>query len=74
MSGGAAGISLKQMIQELCIYLKGWNNYFGFAEVTQEFKYLNSWIRRRLRGMLWKQWGSAGYRRLRSVGVSVELA
>lgn len=68
------GISLRQMIQELAVYVKGWNNYFGIAEVTQEFKYLNSWIRRRLRCMLWKQWGSAGYRRLRSLGVSVELA
>ncbi|MFC3391594.1 hypothetical protein [Aidingimonas halophila] len=35
---------------------------------------LDKWIRRRLRGYLWKQWGRAGYRELRKRGVSRDLA
>jgi RNA-directed DNA polymerase len=34
---------------------------------------LDKWIRRKLRCYQWKQWGRAGYRRLRALGVSREL-
>jgi hypothetical protein len=34
----------------------------------------DSWIKRRLRCYLWKQWGRAGYRRLCALGVSRDLA
>jgi RNA-directed DNA polymerase len=68
------GISLTRTIRELRPYLVGWRNYFGFCEVRSVFKALDSGIRRRLRGMLWKQWGRRRYRELRQRGVSQDLA
>jgi len=68
------GISLPRTIGELRPYLVGWRNYFGFCEVRSILKELDSWIRRRLRCMQWKQWGRRRYRELRQRGVSQDLA
>ena len=68
------GYSLSQIIDELRPALLGWKAYFGFAEVVSPLKELDKWIRRKLRCYQWKQWGRAGYRRLRALGVSRELA
>lgn len=68
------GVTLRTVIADLRVYLLGWHAYFGFSEVTRMFKELDSWIRRRLRCYLWKQWGRRGYRELRRRGVSRDLA
>lgn len=51
-----SGKSLHQIIQNLNRYLQGWWNYFRITEAKYIFKSLNSWIVRRLRCILWKQW------------------
>ena len=68
------GKSIKGIAVELGQYLRGWKAYFGFAEALSPLKELDSWIRRRLRCYLWKQWGGRGYRELRKRGVSRDLA
>ena len=68
------GRSIKQIIPELGMYLIGWKGYFGFAEITSPIRDVDKWIRRKLRCYLWKQWGRSGYRELRKLGVSRELA
>jgi len=68
------GYSLSQIIEELRPALLGWKGYFGFTEVISPLDELDKWIRRKLRCYQWKQWGRAGYRRLRALGVSRELA
>jgi len=68
------GYSLEQIIAELRPALLGWLAYFGFAEIRTPLAELDKWIRRKLRCYQWKQWGRAGYRRLRAMGVSRELA
>jgi RNA-directed DNA polymerase len=68
------GVSLVRAVGELRRYLDGWHAYFGFAEASSSFKALDSWIRRRLRCYLWKQWGRRQYRALRRRGVSRDLA
>jgi len=68
------GISVERMIRELRPYLVGWRNYFGFCEIRSILQELDSWIRRRLRCMLWKQWGRRRYRELRQRGISQDLA
>lgn len=73
-AGRTLGRRLKVIIQDLRKYLVGWKGYFGFVEVGSVFKELDSWIRRRLRSDLWKQWGRRGYRELRRRGVSRDLA
>jgi RNA-directed DNA polymerase len=68
------GRKLAQIIAELRTYLLGWKAYFGFAEVPSPLTELDKWIRRKLRCYQWKQWGRSGYRRLRALGVSRDLA
>lgn len=68
------GYSLAQIIEELREALLGWKAYFGLSEVPSALRELDKWIRRKLRCYQWKQWGRAGYRRLRALGVSRELA
>jgi RNA-directed DNA polymerase len=68
------GYSLSQIIKELRPALLGWKAYFGFAEVLSPLKELDKWIRRKLRCYQWKQWGRAGYRRLRALGIDRDLA
>jgi RNA-directed DNA polymerase len=68
------GRSIEAIAAELGQYLRGWKAYFGFAEALSPLKELDSWIRRRLRCYLWKQWGRRGYRELLKRGVSRDLA
>lgn len=50
------GISLAQMLEELNRYTMGWVNYFGIATAKSLMRDLDSWIRKRLRCFIWKQW------------------
>jgi group II intron reverse transcriptase/maturase len=43
-------------IKKLNQYLIGWCGYFAFADTPSIFKRLDSWIKRRLRMCLWKNW------------------
>lgn len=66
------GRSLRQVIEELASYLKGWRGYFRFAETPGVFDALDGWIRRRLRLLQLKQWkrGTTAYPALLARGVS----
>jgi RNA-directed DNA polymerase len=68
------GESLVRVVGDLRRYLDGWYTYFGCAEAPSSFKELDSWIRRRLRGYLWKPWDRRRYQQLRRRGVSRDLA
>ena len=68
------GRSIEQIISELRKYLTGWKLYYGIAQVRSMLRELDSWIKRRLRSYLWKQWGRSGYRQLRKLGVTRDLA
>ena len=51
------GRKLAKLIEEeLTPLLRGWMNYFRLAEVKGIFEELDSWIRRKLRGLIWRQW------------------
>lgn len=64
------GITLERMIRELVSYLRGWAGYFGFSQ-WRELQSLDSWIRRRIRCVVWVQWKTRGrrYHELRRLGV-----
>jgi RNA-directed DNA polymerase len=55
----AKGISLEQRIKDLSRYLLGWRGYFGHCETPSVLQDLDSWIHRRLRAVVWKQWHTA---------------
>jgi group II intron reverse transcriptase/maturase len=51
------GSNLTRLIEEqLTPLLRGWMNYFRLAEVKGVFEELDSWIRRKLRGLIWRKW------------------
>ncbi len=70
------GISMERRIRQLAAYLRGWMAYFRFCETPSIFKDLDSWIRRRLRCVQWKQWKSCQgrYRALHRLGLGAEEA
>jgi RNA-directed DNA polymerase len=68
------GRRIEVIVKELRRYMLGWQGYFNFAQVRHILRELDSWIKRRLRCYLWKQWGRRGYRELRKLGVSRDLA
>src|SRR5437660_6843117 len=70
------GISLQQMVKEIATYLRGWLGYFGDCQTPSVLHDLETWVRRRLRSVVWKQWkrGRTRFRELRKRGVSKDLA
>lgn len=70
------GNSLKQILKELNSYLRGWIGYFGYCETPTVLQDLESWIRRKLRCLVWKRWkrGSTRFKRLRAMGLTITQA
>lgn len=70
------GVSLERMVAQLAPYLVGWRNYFGFCQTPSTLRDLDSWMRRRLRCVVWKQWkrGRNRFAQLRKRGVGKDLA
>jgi RNA-directed DNA polymerase len=70
------GVSLERMTNDLRRHLMGWRAYFGFCQTPSVLQDLDSWIRRRLRCVVWEQWkrGRTRFRELRRRGISKNLA
>ena len=50
------GRNLKRFAESLTPIVRGWVNYFRLADIKGIFNELDSWIRRKLRCILWRQW------------------
>ena len=71
------GMKLTDCIpKQLMPIIRGWANYFGLAEERDIFKYLDGWIRRKIRGILWRQWKKPRSRlkRLIALGIQASIA
>src|SRR6202051_272415 len=70
------GLSLSQMVKEITTYLRGWLGYFDDCQTPSVLQTLESWLRRRLRSVVWKQWkqGRTRFRELRKRRVGKDLA
>lgn len=66
------GKSLNQVVKELSSYLYGWGGYFGFCETRPVLKDLDSWVRRRLRCLLWRQWKVFSRRKAELIKLGIE--
>ena len=68
--------SLPQRAVALRRYLLGWRGYFGICQTPSVLRNLDSWIRRRLRAVAWKQWKTfrCRFKELRQRGVRYALA
>lgn len=61
---GARGRSLRATIEALNPLLRGWMNYFRLTQTKQALEWLDGWVRRKLRCLLWRQ-GKRVYTRAR---------
>jgi RNA-directed DNA polymerase len=70
------GIRIGRMVEQLGTYLIGWRGYFAYCETPSVLGNLDSWVRRRLRCVVWKQWkrGRTRFAELRKREVSKDLA
>lgn len=48
--------SIEYRIEQLNQYLMGWLGYFALIDTPSILRLLDSWIKRRLRMCLWKNW------------------
>lgn len=53
MRGNKITDSIRKFIMPIT---RGWANYFSIAEARSVFANLDGWIRRKIRGILWRQW------------------
>ena len=65
-------VGLDRVLGDLTRYLVGWRNYFGYCETPSVLVLLDSWIRRRLRCYIWRQWrrGRTRFKQLRMLDLS----
>lgn len=70
------GVKVETMVAQLSRYLRGWRGYFGFCQTPWVLRHLESWLRRRLRTVVWKQWkrGKVRFAELYKRGVRKDLA
>lgn len=70
------GRSLARMVAELTVYLRGWREYFGHTQLSNQLYELDCWIRRRLRAVIWHQWKTPRqrFRMLRALGARIATA
>ena len=66
------GRTLQEILIRLKRYASGWINYFGIASLKTKLKEWDSWLRRRIRMYIWKQWKKPRRRKenLMKLGVS----
>lgn len=73
MRGGEVARSIRKYIMPIT---RGWANYFGIAEEKGIFESLDGWIRRKIRGIFWRQWKKPKTRckRLMALGLKKSAA
>ena len=62
----ARGRSLRHTIEVLNPVLRGWAAYFKLAHSKTALQFIDGWVRRKLRCILWRQW-KRPYTRLRAL-------
>ena len=70
------GRNIQRVIEGLRPVLRGWANYFSLVDVKRPLEALDQWIRRRLRGLIWRQWKrpATRWRKLRGLGLDAHRA
>ena len=73
MRGSKVTDSIRKLIMPIT---RGWVNYFDIAEARSIFASLDGWIRRKIRGILWRQWKKprTRYKQLIALGLKEHSA
>ncbi|MSE05550.1 group II intron reverse transcriptase/maturase [Lactobacillus salivarius] len=70
------GISLNDMFKEIYQQMRGWLQYYSIGKMTTFIRYLDQWLRSRIRQYIWKQWKKTKTRivNLKKLGLSQQGA
>ena len=66
------GRRVKDVIDELRLYVRGWLNYYQLSCTYTVIEGLSSWVRRRVRLYYWKQWKQARTRRRNLIALGID--
>ncbi len=56
LTSRSQGRKLDYVLHNIKVYMQGWLNYYGIAEMKSTMEDWNGWLRRRIRMYIWKQW------------------
>ena len=48
--------SIRPSLEKIKVFMRGWLNYYGIADMKSRIDELNSWLYHRIRMCIWKQW------------------
>ncbi len=48
--------SIRPALEKIKVFMRGWLNYYGVADMKNRIDNLNSWLYHRIRMCIWKQW------------------
>jgi len=70
------GLPIAKILDNLRRFTTGWVGYYAVADMRSKIQHLNSWIRRRIRQIFWKQWKGtkAKHSNLRHLGIDENRA
>ena len=68
--------SIRPSLERIKVFMRGWLNYYGIAEMKKRIEELNKWLYHRIRMCIWKQWKKprTKVRNLQKMGVPKDLA
>lgn len=68
--------SIRPSLEKIKVFMGGWLNYYGIADMKNRIDELNSWLYHRIRMCIWKQWKlpRTKVRNLLKMGVPEDLA
>ena len=56
LTSRSQGRKLDTVLNNVKVFMRGWLGYYAIADMDKYLKDLNSWLRRRIRMYIWKQW------------------
>ena len=63
--------SIVRTMEKIKVYMKGWLNYYGIADMKSNIESLNGWLYRRIRMCIWKQWKLPRTRKRKLIGLGL---
>ena len=63
--------SIIRTMEKIKVYMRGWLNYYGIADMRNNITGLNKWLYRRIRMCIWKQWKLPKTRKRRLMGLGL---
>ena len=64
--------SIVKTMEKIKLFMRGWLNYYGIADMKRNIEDLNGWLYRRIRMCIWKQWKQPKTRVRKLIGLGVD--